>query len=198
MDKLPPTERLHRLPLRPHALCSSIVGFSIIEICLAIAIIASAFIAVLGLLPAGMRVYDSSVYITAQSRMVAHLTGMMQTGGYNKTLNQYRSGSVLFFYDVDGSYLDSDTTPVAGYESKRIYAARAFALQQNIPSSGGEKFNLDKTAAKVIIAMGHNDAPVVDQLRKLTDEASIKALTPSARVKTETVLLTRMDSEMDP
>jgi|GEM_PF-3912893 len=198
MDRLLPSEQLHDVSQRPYMKRSPRAGFSIIEICLAIAIIASAFIAVLGLLPAGMRVYDSAAATNAQSRIVAHLTGMMQTGSYSKTVASFRTGSPLFYYDLDGGYLDSDQAVVSGAESKRVYVARVLALQQNIPNVA-EKFSIDKTGAKILVAMGRNEAKIIGILQGLVDETSVqKLVTPTSHVKVETVLVSRLDSEMDP
>lgn len=198
MDRLLPSEQLHDVSPRLYMKRSPRAGFSIIEICLAIAIIASAFIAVLGLLPAGMRVYDSAAALNAQSRIVAHLTGMMQTGSYSKTVGSFRTGSPLFYYDLDGGFLDSDQAVVSGSESKRVYVARALALQQNIPN-GVEKFSIEKTGAKVIVAIGRNEQKTIEILQALVDETTLqKLVTPASRIKVETVLVSRMDSEMDP
>ncbi len=196
MDTLLPPEQRPFALLRPHEKTRISPGFSIIEVTLAIAVIATMFVAVLGLLPAGMRMAEDANGTNAQSRVVAHLISMMQTGGYKKVLDQNRTNS-LYYYDVEGNYLDCDTAAIPAYESKRIYAARAIALQQNIPN-GTDKFDVDKTASKVVIVMGRNDSSVTDKIRKLSDEKSIRELSAGTRVKMQAVLLSRMDSEMDP
>jgi uncharacterized protein (TIGR02598 family) len=196
MDTLLPSEQRPLAVLRPHEKGRFSRAFSIIEVTLAIAVMATMFIAVLGLLPAGMRMSEAASGTNAQSRIVAHITSLMQTGGYKKVLDQNRTNA-LYYYDVEGNYLDSDTASIPSYTTKRVYAARAIALSQNIPN-GIEKFSIERTASKVMVVMGRNDSAVADEIRKLTDEESIKKLPGGVRVKMQAVLLSRMDSEMDP
>lgn len=188
---LPPSEP--RLPV-PGRLRTA--GFSLIEVCLSLAIVAFTFIAVIGLLPAGMQVYDVATTTTAQTRIVSHLTGMVETGGYDKVLAQNRIAT-FYYYDMDGSYLDSDTNAVPAYEVKRIYAARILSGKLFLPNST-DAFNVDKTASRTIVVMGRYEPRSLDAMRGLIDAASVAALPPGSRLKTQALLLTRMGSEMDP
>jgi uncharacterized protein (TIGR02598 family) len=162
---------------------------------MALAIVGIAFIALIGLLPAGMKVFDAAINQTAQTRMVSYMTSLLQASDYsNLDPANGGLGKNKFYFDVDGSYVDSDLNPVGLFETRRIYVCRAVMDTQNVPNAAGT-FSQKKTATKVIIAMGRYDTPVLNTLASLNTAADIKNLTAKSRVKTQAVLVSRMDIE---
>ena len=74
---------------KPHsqyrfAALKSRMGFSLVEVTLAIAIIATAFIALLGLIPAGLQIFRTTVDATNITRITTHVTTMLQATEYLK------------------------------------------------------------------------------------------------------------------
>jgi uncharacterized protein (TIGR02598 family) len=170
-------------------------GFSLIEVSMALAIVAIAFVALIGLLPAGMKIFEAAANTTAETRMVSHLSSMLQATDYT----EFRKGEyqgVLFYYDVDGGFLDTDKSPVPGYEIRRIYVAKLLVDAQNIPN-GSATFDVTKTSSRVIVAMGRADPKVVEILNGLQDAQDVgEKQKMSPRIKTQAILVSRMDIEL--
>src|SRR6186997_557423 len=101
-----------------------IAGFSLIEVTLAIAIIAFAFIALIGLLPAGLNVFNQTVDSTNEMRISTHLTTMLMATDFNNLTSNSGVASNLYYYDIDGGFLDTEKDPNPNYVNSRIYAAR--------------------------------------------------------------------------
>lgn len=175
-------------------------GFSLIEVSMALAIVAVAFVALIGLLPAGMKIFEAAVATTAETRMLSHLSGVVQASDYT----QFRSGNYdnkYFYFDVDGLYLDSSDKPVSDFAVKRVYAAKLILGDQNIPNSaatGNAEYDDEKTSMRVLVAMGRADPVVINTMDKLVVPSDVKdpsKITP--RVKVQAMLFSRMDLEAD-
>jgi uncharacterized protein (TIGR02598 family) len=173
-------------------------GFSLIEVSMALAIVAVAFVALIGLLPAGMRIFEAAVATTAETRMMSHLSGVVQASDYT----EFRNGNydnVYFYFDVDGLYLDSSQKPVPDFAVKRVYTAKLILGDQNIPNSaatGSGDYDDEKTSMRVLVAMGRADPVVIATMEKLKVPSDVKDPTKiTPRVKIQPVLFSRMDLE---
>jgi uncharacterized protein (TIGR02598 family) len=164
---------------------------------MALAIVAIAFIALIGLLPAGMKVFEAAANTTAETRMVSHLSSLLQATDYSTFQGSYHG--VTFYYDVDGGYLDSEQAPKTDKVASRVYAAKVLVDSQNVPSSSagaGEKYDQLKTNSKVIIAMGRNDPVVLKMLSALASVNDVGVGTKvGTRIKIQPLLIARMDLE---
>jgi uncharacterized protein (TIGR02598 family) len=168
-------------------------GFSLIEVSMALAIVAIAFVALIGLLPAGMKVFEAAANTTAETRIVSHLSSMLQAADYKN----FREGSyngVIWYYDADGSFVDSGTTGSADAPN-RVYAAKLVIAKQNIPNTLGE-YSEDKTASKVLVVMGRNDPVVVTAMTGVTTVEEVGKLKGDSRLKIQPILVARMDQEL--
>jgi uncharacterized protein (TIGR02598 family) len=143
-------------------------GFSLIEVTLAIAIIAFAFIALIGLLPAGLGIFNQTVDSTNEMRISTHLTSLLMASDFKKLKSGGDFSSNFFYYDVDGGYLDSDQDPRAAYRDERIYAARAMFDQQNVPKVSKAFYNENEVALKAIILIGKNNESVKTYMSSLS------------------------------
>lgn len=181
------------LSLRPHRHRRR-SAFSLIEVSMALAIVAIAFVALIGLLPAGMKVFEAAANTTAETRMVAHLSSLLQAADYTKFRAQSTAG-VYYYYDVDGSYIDSSKDPVQGSENKRIYAAKMLVENQNVPSDT-LTYDQSKTASRVLIFMARNDPFVMKTMDSINAPSAIPSiLKGNNRVKVQPIVVARMDIE---
>jgi uncharacterized protein (TIGR02598 family) len=101
----------------PHASPQPAAAFTLVEIVLALAIIATAFVAILGLLPAGL---DASRQ-AANSTVVAAVLDDVHQRLQNQPLT---AGPVAFspvFYDDRGIYIAPDADPAT--QARRLYRA---------------------------------------------------------------------------
>jgi uncharacterized protein (TIGR02598 family) len=168
-------------------------GFSLIEVSMALAIVAIAFVALIGLLPAGMKVFEAAANTTAETRIVSHLSSMLQAADY-KNFKEGSYSGVTYYYDVDGSYVDSSADAVTGSEPNRVYAARLIIGKQNIPNAGGD-YDTIKTSTKVIVVMGRNDPVVTATMTTVNSASDVGQLKGDSRLKAQPILVTRMDLE---
>lgn len=170
-------------------------GFSLIEVCMALAIVAVVFVTLIGLLPTGMKIFDDASQTTAQTRIVSHLVSMLQSVDYMKFKSNTVANQTLHFYDVDGAYVDSESAPENGSEPRRVYAARIVDSTQNIPNTGGN-YDVLKTASRVLLLMGRNDPAVQQKLKSAGTPAMVSVLiNRSSGIKVQPVMITRMDAE---
>src|SRR3712207_6838411 len=96
-------------------------GFSLIEVTLAIAIVAFAFIALIGLLPAGMSVFNQTMDATNEMRITSDLTALLQATEYSKIPTNPKIVQNTFYFDVDGALIDTDMDPKTELAEQRIY-----------------------------------------------------------------------------
>ena len=169
-------------------------GFSLIEVTAAIAIIATAFIALLSLLPAGLQIFRTTVDATNTMRITAHLTSMLQAMEFSK-LSDTATTYNIFYYDADGGFLDTDSAPIAVYEKSRVYAARIVVDKQNITVAAPEYYDLTKSAAKALVVVGKYNEPSVLFLRGLQTSANIAVLPASARYKVQPIVVAKTDGK---
>src|SRR5436190_2449587 len=94
-------------------------GFSLIEVTLAIAIVAFAFVALIGLLPAGLGVFNQTMDSTNEMRISSDLSSMIQATDYDKLTSSF--AQTVYYFDVDGGALDTSINPRVAYKDSRIY-----------------------------------------------------------------------------
>ena len=182
---------------KPHsqyriAVAKSREGFSLVEVTLAIAIIATAFVALLGLIPAGLQIFRTTVDATNVTRITTDITTMLQATEYAK-LADLNTTSPLFYYDADGGFLDSDTKVVAAYEKNRVYAVRVVLDKQNVTVVAEQSYDKDKSAQKALVVVGKYTEPSKEFLRGLKNSADIAAMPANARYKVLPILIAKTD-----
>jgi uncharacterized protein (TIGR02598 family) len=159
------------VPRRSPRNLRSLAGFSLIEVTLAIAIVAFAFISLIGLLPAGMAVFNQTMDATNEMRIVSDLSSMVQASDYDKLTATF--SNQIYFYDVDGGFLDTKDVPVDDYIEKRIYAAKViFDIQQ----MQEVKFDKKLEALKGLVLVGKYNDTVTSKLDSLQSAADVLAL----------------------
>lgn len=171
-------------------------GFSLVEVTLAIAIIATAFIALLGLIPAGLQIFRTTVDATNVTRITTDITTMLQATEYAK-LADLNTTYPLFYYDADGGFLDSDTKVVPAYEINRVYAVRVVLDKQNVTgavvAADNEFFKQITSAQKALVVVGKYSEDSKTFLRGLKGSADISAMPANARYKVLPILIAKTD-----
>jgi uncharacterized protein (TIGR02598 family) len=171
-----------------------VAGFSLIEVTLAIAIIAFAFIALIGLLPAGLGIFNQTVDSTNEMRISSHLTSMLMASDFENIKSSSGISSDIYYYDVDGGFLDTEKKPNAAYVDARIYAARAMSDSQNVPKPGKDIFDQETVAIKALIMVGKNNDLVRTYLMSIsTAEGVHKAPPHPHKVRVIPVVISKTD-----
>lgn len=167
-------------------------GFSLIEVTLAIAIIATAFIALLGLLPAGLRIFKTTVDATNTMRISMHTTSLLQAAEFSKLATSNFNYNI-YYYDADGGFLDTDTDPIASYEKDRVYAVRIIIDKQNVTVAADVFYDQEKSAAKTLIVVGQNNPNSVNFLKGLKTSDDVAKMPANARYKVLPLLVAKTD-----
>jgi uncharacterized protein (TIGR02598 family) len=171
-------------------------GFSLIEVTLAIAIVAFAFIALIGLLPAGMSVFNQTMDSTNEMRISSDLTALLQSTEYNKIPTNPEIVDNIYYFDVDGGLLDTDMHPLADRVEERIYAARIFVDQQNIPGPTiTNYYDRAGIALKTLVIVGRNNQATLALLKGVTQSKDIHQL-PRQKVRVLPLVITKTDGKI--
>ena len=170
-------------------------GFSLIEVTLAIAIVAFAFISLIGLLPAGMSVFNQTMDATNELRISAVLSSMIQASDYDKLQTDY--GSDIYYFDVDGSALDSKEKPISDYEDQRIYSAKVVLDDQYVQPTR-LKYLRKTEGMRVLILIGKYTKEVNAELQGISNATAVltmlKQTDRTHKIKVFPMIITKMDS----
>lgn len=117
-------------------------GFSLIETALALGIVAFAFVALLGLLPAGMTVFRKSVDTTVSAQIVQHIVSDAEQSDFDALLDRATEKSADFYvlktryFDDQGSEVvpAGQTAPTAADLLRILYQVRVRGSQPGPPS----------------------------------------------------------------
>ncbi len=144
-------------------------AFSLVEVSLALAIVGIAFMALLGILPMGMQTFKSANDSTVDARILTVMTTMLQSTEYSKVTEVGGITQDVYFFDVDGEFLDSLLKPSARQEivKQRIYAAKVISDDQKVPSSVNLTYNRTSVGARLLIASGKITPTMTDLLKTL-------------------------------
>src|SRR5687768_5030772 len=146
----PPSER--SLPSTAHLTpLAGSKGFSLVEIVLAIGIIAFAFVALFGLLPVGLKVFRESVDEANETWILQSLNSMAQTTEWSKldALDHNRGGDIYYF-DEEARMVDTEARPAGGSASElRLYAAKLLVEEFSTPQGDGGS-QVSESARRVI------------------------------------------------
>jgi uncharacterized protein (TIGR02598 family) len=197
MHNFPPSPEkpLVRLPLPFRARRRA--GFSLIEVALAITIVAFAFVALLGLLPTGMNVFNQTIDSTNEMRISSDMTSMLQATEYDKIAKLDPAiADNIFYFDSDGGALDSETVPIARYIPSRVYAARLVIDKQNIPAlKGVDFFDQKLVALRVMVVIGKSTPTNVSLLTALHTSADVQDLPVKQKLRVLPILITKTDGQ---
>jgi uncharacterized protein (TIGR02598 family) len=163
-------------------------GFSLIEVTLAIAIIAFAFVALIGLLPAGLGVFNQTMDASNAMRISSDLTSMLQATEF-ENLTAAKIVGNIYYFDVDGGLLDSDLAPNPRYQNERIYAARIIIDNQSVNQTDFKPIN----TRKALVVVGRNNPDVVAKLGTLNTAVAVQGLEVKLKLKVIPLVITKTD-----
>jgi uncharacterized protein (TIGR02598 family) len=115
-------------------------GFSLVEVTMAIGIVAFAFVALLGLLPTGLGVFRQSIDSSNQMWIMQNLNSMVQVTPWDKIEDLEK---FTFYFDEEARMTDR-VSPDAGEDvdeetiSKRLYAVKLLVSKPIRPGDSGE------------------------------------------------------------
>lgn len=92
-------------PLLPHRPRSR-AGFSLVEVTLALGIVALAVVATLGLMPIGLKAFEEANRANIEAEIIAQLSRDLEASSLKKLQQEFAS-SKTFYFDIEGRELTS-------------------------------------------------------------------------------------------
>ena len=179
-------------PTQTMLTAKSKAAFSLVEVSLAVAIIAFAFVALIGLLPAGMQVFKKTIDATNEMRIFTDLTSMLQATDFSKVSDDAVTKN-LFYFDADGGLLDTQLAQKSNLIKDRVYTARIVADKQNIVATKEVDYDNANIALKALVVIGKNNTASNEFLNGLTDAESVQKIPRSAKYRILPLIVTKTD-----
>ena len=168
-------------------------GFSLVEVALALGIVAFAFVSLFGLLPTGLGVFRSAIDTSNETWIMQGLNSMVQVTEWPKLDDL---GKETFYYNEEGRLLDTKSKPSS---DPKIQAARLYAVKVLIdrnftrPNDTGD---LLPNSVRVIALFAPSANPTAMQdFDGTTTATAAAALKISSQVRSRAFIVARMDSE---
>jgi uncharacterized protein (TIGR02598 family) len=113
-------------------------GFSLVEISLALGIIAFAFIALLGLLPVGLQTFRQAIDTGNEARIMQSFMTKLEATEFSRIKDlDFAQSDEIFYFDEEGMPTDTSRDEVPTLASQRLYAAKMFIEDPEVPSTSG-------------------------------------------------------------
>lgn len=107
---------MHRYPPRLHRNKNA---FSLIEVTIALGIVAFAMVPLMALLPMGAQTQKQSIEESIVAQIQQKIVGDLQRAEFSKLLESAASGPEIYYFDEQGTEVESDTTGVGA--GNRLY-----------------------------------------------------------------------------
>ncbi len=175
-------------------------GFSIVEVALALGIIAFAFVSLLALLPAGLTTFRSAIDTNNESRIVQSFVSKVLATDFQNVQStlDYGSSKEIYYFDEEGSEVDTSAKPIASRKPARIYEAKLFVEPPVVPTNGANgSFSF---ALNVVVVFANISSPAAKQFDENTASlASLRAHLAKnggkTHMKIRPVLVSKMDGK---
>lgn len=207
---------MHQLPGFPRPALSrksDESAFSLVEITLAIGIIAFAFVALFGLLPTGLSVFRQSIDAANEMWIMQDLNTMIQVTDWSKDTKTGKSkveslafdkGGLIYFYDEEGRLTDTgrslSPSANAAAEIKRLYAVKLVIDRVERPGggiAGGDDQYMPNTYRVSTIFAPYTNPAALEQFTAIETPDDLKLLDKSSDLRTRSFIVSRMGSEKE-
>ena len=178
----------------------SAAAFSLVEVTLAIGIIAFAFVALFGLLPTGMQTFRAAIDISNESWILQNINSMVQTTDFAQIENLgFKKSGEIFYFDEEAKLTDTEKHPGnAAAKLARLYAVKLVTDNMHRPDGDNESSSatLMSHGMRVIAVIAPvQDAKAMTDFGTVEDAKSLQALPKQANVRGRTFFVARMDSQ---
>lgn len=176
-------------------------AFSLIEVTLAIGIIAFAFVALFSLLPIGLQTMRQSIDTASQAWIMQGLNSMVQTTEWEKIYPVSADGITgdVYFYDEEARLTDTEKAPSSdtAIKARRLYAVRLFItpLKQPGTTDSITRDGKNPVLVQVIAAMARMPDPnVVPEALKSLTVTSVSDLERGSNIRVGSFVATQMNA----
>lgn len=182
-----------------------------VEVSLAIGILAFAFVGLFGLLPTGLTVFRAAIDRANEMWIMQNLNSMLQVTRWSQVRNLgYDKTSTIFYFDEEGRLTDRTSTDSAldapGEEeviARRVYAVKLLIDDAERPGGGvAGKDKYFQGAYRVVAVIGpyydNPELPVMKEFASLTLPKDVATeIKKGSSIRTRAFLISRMDSERE-
>lgn len=171
-------------------------GFSLVEVTLSIGVIAFAFVALLGLLPAGLSSFRAAIDTSNEARIVQSLVGKVQMTDFNEIPHlDYGVSEEVYYFDEEGSPTDTSKDPVNELKDSRLYAAKLFVrpASEKDPDDPTRNLNFSVDVIIVFANLASSGKAQFDLLNTKTDLDVLMRGKGRVDVRIRPVLISKMD-----
>ena len=173
----PPLQNTAESPIRAHRGQHSTAAFSLVEVTLAIGIIAFAFVALFSLLPIGLQRLRDSIDTASEAWIMQGLNSMVQTTEWEKIYPGGANGITgdTYYFDEEARLTDTEKNESndPNVQARRLYAVRLFVVPLKQPGTADLITRDGKNAVlvKVTAVMGRMIDPskTPDNLKNLSE-----------------------------
>ena len=168
-------------------------GFSLVEVALALGIVAFAFVSLFGLLPTGLNVFRGAIDTSNETWIMQGLNSMIQVTEWAKLDDLEQE---VFYYNEEGRLTDTKTNPNS---DPKIKASRLYAVKMLIdhkfsrPNDSGDV--LPNSVRVVALFAQFANPTAMKDFDATTTVAAAAALKISSQVRSRAFLVARMGSE---
>ena len=168
-------------------------GFSLVEVALALGIVAFAFVSLFGLLPVGLGVFRSAIDVGNETWIMQGLNSMIQVTEWSKidALEQE-----TFYYNEEGRLTDTKANPSS---DSKVVASRLYAVKVLVdkkftrPNDTGDI--LPNSYRVIALFASVSNPTAMKDFDSTTTAAAAAALKSNSQVRSRAFLVARMDSE---
>ena len=168
-------------------------GFSLVEVALALGIVAFAFVSLFGLLPTGLGVFRSAIDTSNETWIMQGLNSMIQVTEWSKLDDLERE---VFYYNEEGRLTDTMANPNS---DPKIKASRLYAVKMLVDhkfSRPNDTSDLLPNSVRVVALFAPFANPTaMTDFDATTTVAAAATLKSSSQVRSRAFLVARMDTE---
>lgn len=173
-------------------------GFSLVEVVLAIGIVSFAFVALLGLLPAGLSTFRTAIDTSNEARILQALTGKAQLTDYSKLPDlDYENKKEIFYFDEEGSATDTSLNEIPELKPQRLYEAKMFVRKASDKKSEEDLTRDLSFSTTLMVVFANIASPAAKEFDSLDTLDDVEALLHKNKGRTNVRIRTMLVSKMD-
>lgn len=166
-------------------------GFSLVEVALALGIVAFAFVSLFGLLPVGLGVFRTAIDVGNETWIMQGLNSMIQVTEWSKIDDLKQE---IFYYNEEGRLTDTKSNPSS---DSKVVASRLYAVKVIIDNSfsrPNDSASLPNTKRVITLFAAVSNPTAMADFNATTTAADASTLKSNSQVRSRAFLVARMDS----
>ena len=170
-------------------------GFSLVEVALALGIVAFAFVSLFGLLPVGLGVFRTAIDVGNETWIMQGLNSMVQVTEWSKLDDLEKE---IFYYNEEGRLTDTKSNPSSNTKvaASRLYAVKVLIDRKfSRPNDSGDV--LPNSVRVIALFAAVSNPTAMKDFDGATTVLAAAALKSSSQVRSRAFLVARMNSGKD-